>query len=631
MIAIRNDNRLLTWGFNSNGQLGNNSIVNQYVPTLIGSSNWIDVSAGNDHCLAIRNDGKLFAWGGNTHGQVGNNSTTRVLSPIQIGTSSWQSVHAGFNYSLAIRSDGKLFAWGDGRRGQLGVASIQNLTVKRSLVPLQVGTNTWSKASAGIYNSLGIRNDGILFKWGAEVPVGGVVLDKFTPTQISNDAWIDISCSEHFLCIRSDNTLFSFGSNRFGQLGLNNNRTDRSTLTQVGNLKWNKISAGYYHSLGITTNGELYSWGWNDKGELGLGDRNLRESPVLVNNEITTNIAAGNIQSAIISDTVNTPPPPPPPPPTPPPPPPPPPPSSAILFDAASIANNSALKIVYTRTNGTQITFGNLMSQSAARWNKYLVYNIGVVDGIRNWIRGTGEPDWTKWAGLAITPPRSDLPKPVEIYNDPNDNTIAYCGVYDWFNVNNGVQKNAATYFLGINIAYLNDYTDANWIDILTHELGHALGIGIFWDPFFQPYGAVPPVNNFLSGASYPLAQAAYNTLLSNNTLNRISLEDTGGAGTTSGHWNDTLKIDSGIRYPGFANELMIGYFNTTVKPLISQLSIDALVNFGYVEKSPGTNEGTPTLVNTAFKASSLTGVRLTCGANKHKFIGNYVGNIILH
>ncbi len=86
--------------------------------------------------------------------------------------------------------------------------------------------------------------------------------------------------------------LWSWGSNATGALGLGNT-TSRSSPVQVGVLtNWSKIAGAgamdsyyaVYRGLfsSIKTDGTLWSWGYNSKGHLGLGDTINRSSPVQV-------------------------------------------------------------------------------------------------------------------------------------------------------------------------------------------------------------------------------------------------------------------------------------------------------------------------------------------------------------
>jgi alpha-tubulin suppressor-like RCC1 family protein len=53
------------------------------------------LSAGNNHSLATKTDGTLWAWGYNSNGQLGQNNTTRYSSPVQIPGTSWSSISGG--------------------------------------------------------------------------------------------------------------------------------------------------------------------------------------------------------------------------------------------------------------------------------------------------------------------------------------------------------------------------------------------------------------------------------------------------------------------------------------------------------------------------------------------------------
>ena len=91
--ATRSDGALFTWGYNNNGQLGQNiAATNVSSPVQVGTSSWTAVVGGYYHTAAIRSDGALFTWGYNFYGQLGQNTTTNVSSPVQVGTSSWTAV-----------------------------------------------------------------------------------------------------------------------------------------------------------------------------------------------------------------------------------------------------------------------------------------------------------------------------------------------------------------------------------------------------------------------------------------------------------------------------------------------------------------------------------------------------------
>lgn len=121
-----------------------------------------------------------------------------------------------------------------------------------------------------------------------------------SPVQVgSPQAWSEIASTldpPSILAIKSDGTLWAWGKNESGQLGLND-LIDRSSPTQVGtNTNWSKIDCGIIgngsnsnscgYSIAIKTDGTLWAWGQNvGMGQLGFNDRVSRSSPVQVGTE----------------------------------------------------------------------------------------------------------------------------------------------------------------------------------------------------------------------------------------------------------------------------------------------------------------------------------------------------------
>jgi hypothetical protein len=116
---------IVTWGKNSDGQLGIGTTTDSYSPLTI--SNFADianVSAGNNHLVVAKNDGTVWAWGNNSSGQLGNNSNVASTSPIQTSmVTGIVHLSAGSGDTVAYKNDGTVWAWGDNTYGQLGDGS----------------------------------------------------------------------------------------------------------------------------------------------------------------------------------------------------------------------------------------------------------------------------------------------------------------------------------------------------------------------------------------------------------------------------------------------------------------------------------------------------------------------------
>ena len=103
--AIKTDGTLWIWGWNNYGQLGNGTSGNFYMsPIQVGSlTNWKQVSCGSYCTAAIKTDGTLWAWGYNSQGQLGNNVLTNYSSPIQVGSlTNWKQVSVAVSITAAI-------------------------------------------------------------------------------------------------------------------------------------------------------------------------------------------------------------------------------------------------------------------------------------------------------------------------------------------------------------------------------------------------------------------------------------------------------------------------------------------------------------------------------------------------
>jgi alpha-tubulin suppressor-like RCC1 family protein len=297
-VVIKTDGTLWVWGLNSNGQLGDGTITSKSTPTQIGTdTNWASVSSGVSHTLATKTDGTLWAWGYNGYGQLGDGTTIQRLTPTQIGTdTNWASVSSGNSHSMAIKSDGTLWAWGYNGYGQLG----DGTTIQKN-IPVQIGVDTtWVSISVGGDYTVGIKTDGILWSWGKNnlCQLGdGTSVDKTTPTQIGVNTWASISTGfDYIMGIKTDGTLWGWGYNGYGQLG-DGTITSKCTPVQIATDTWTSVAAGgsYAHTVAIKTDGTLWAWGSNYYYQLGDGTASQQNTPVQIGVDTTwVSVAVGS-------------------------------------------------------------------------------------------------------------------------------------------------------------------------------------------------------------------------------------------------------------------------------------------------------------------------------------------------
>ena len=179
-------------GLNAEGQLGLGNTIYYSSPKQVGSlTNWSKIQVGDNCGIALKTDGTLWSWGGNSFGQLGLGDTVNRSSPTQIGSgTNWAQICVGNSSPVcfALKTDGTLWAWGYNQTyGALGL----NDTVNRSS-PTQVGALTnWSKFPTSAYKPglLMIKSDGTLWGWGlntdGQVGIGNTI-NRSSPAQIGS-------------------------------------------------------------------------------------------------------------------------------------------------------------------------------------------------------------------------------------------------------------------------------------------------------------------------------------------------------------------------------------------------------------------------------------------------------------
>jgi alpha-tubulin suppressor-like RCC1 family protein len=289
-LAVRTNGSLWAWGNNSNGRLGDNTATNRSSPVSVvgGFSDWCQISAGRDHSLAIRTNGTAWAWGFNGNGQLGDNTITSRRSPVSVvgGFSDWCQISAGSTHSLAVRCNGTAWAWGANTGGRLGDNTV---TSRSSPVSVVGGFSDWCQISAGVFHSLAVRTNGSAWAWGANT--GGrlgdnTVTSRSSPVSVVGgfSDWCQISAGcDHSLAVRTNGSAWAWGANTGGRLGDNTVTSRSSPVSVVGGFSdWCQISAGVFHSLAVRTNGSAWAWGANTGGRLGDNTITDRSSPVSV-------------------------------------------------------------------------------------------------------------------------------------------------------------------------------------------------------------------------------------------------------------------------------------------------------------------------------------------------------------
>ena len=209
--------------------------------------------------------GQVWGWGYGGEGQLGLGSRVKMVS----------SPHLIPCTESASGKDRSSFQQG-------GSAGVQCSNVPGSYVV---------EIACGGRHSAVITDAGALltFGWGLHGQCGlGNNADQLRPTLVPSLLGIGVKQIAaglwHTLCVTVNGHIYAFGGNQFGQLGSGSDQPETlpKLLDTFENNLIKIVSCGARHSALLTDDGHLFTWGWNKYGQLGLGDSVDRNIPCRV-------------------------------------------------------------------------------------------------------------------------------------------------------------------------------------------------------------------------------------------------------------------------------------------------------------------------------------------------------------
>jgi E3 ubiquitin-protein ligase HERC4 len=274
---------LYTWGLNDSLQLGISSAsetdqsgafaVDRFSNDVIRHA-----ACGLSHTAVVLNSGALICFGSNEFGQCGIEDQSELsLPPTDLSELRYErfvKVVCGDNFTFALTKTGKVFGFGNNDQGQLALeneTSYFKPTIVRSLFGVPVVNIT-----CGESHTLALTAIGSVFSWGrnkyGELGLGHTRPEK-KPQLISSLNSIritQISCgSFHSGVVSAKGKLFMFGKNTFGQCGTGSSGENVLRPTKVSLFQNNtveSVSCGREHTVCLV-GGDVYAFGANDMGQ----------------------------------------------------------------------------------------------------------------------------------------------------------------------------------------------------------------------------------------------------------------------------------------------------------------------------------------------------------------------------
>lgn len=239
----------------------------QAFEVVYNANTWKCLSGRNWNIIAVKSDGTLWGFGTNTDGQLGLGDKIPHLTMTRIGgASDWAFVSVGERDAVAVKDDGSLWVSGENSDGHLGTGATTDLTAFT-----QIATGYAKAVTCGETELWAIKTDGTI--WAVDGSAG------LTLTQRDAGPWESIASASAWgipnagitkLLIKTDGTLWCYGSNDYGQLG-HGDFSPHFEFVQIGSdADWASVAGANTYGIAVKDSGALYAFGGYTSGGDGV-------------------------------------------------------------------------------------------------------------------------------------------------------------------------------------------------------------------------------------------------------------------------------------------------------------------------------------------------------------------------
>lgn len=277
-------------------------------PSLSSDFTVTHIAAGGAHSLVIGEDGNIWSFGNNNVGQLGIGATSagNAFPQRTSGNRQYSALAAGWDFSFGVAtSDSRMWAWGsntgvsDGR-SHLGIGS-RDTPFPSPINGDGHGAAQYTAVAAGREHAIGLRSNNTLWSWGTnnygQLGEQSGSSNPDNPYQVGSRQYKAISTAPggyHNLALDMNDQLWVWGSGANGRLGNNSTVNAASTVQHTGEhqiRRYKKIAAGASHSLALDMDGHLWVWGLNSNGQLGNGQTGSSLEPIRHQAALTCNVS----------------------------------------------------------------------------------------------------------------------------------------------------------------------------------------------------------------------------------------------------------------------------------------------------------------------------------------------------
>jgi alpha-tubulin suppressor-like RCC1 family protein len=286
------------------GTVGNRSTA---LTLTANSGTVMTADVGSFHSCALNPSGQAYCWGDNYYGKLGDGTSGSFSRPVPTpvaGGLTFAALSGGGDHSCGVTTSGVAYCWGWNGEGELGDG-----TIDTRLVPTRVaGDLTFAVVSAGGGHTCGVTTAGAAYCWGvnwagqlgtgtAEVcPLELGTACSTVPVPVAGGlTFATVSAGDFHTCgVTTSGQAYCWGYNNVGELGDGTIGLSPFPTPVAGGLTFAAVSAGgEEYTCGVTTSGQAYCWGWNGNGQLGDSTTTARLVPTPVAGGLTFAAVSG--------------------------------------------------------------------------------------------------------------------------------------------------------------------------------------------------------------------------------------------------------------------------------------------------------------------------------------------------
>ena len=285
---------MFSWGQSGKGELGLGGTETEtfrlpYLNKHFQNTRIQDLSCGYNHTIAILDNGSAVSFGTNEFGQLGQQESERKPGLVRSLTElrCVRMAACGARHSLFLTTNSEVYACGDNSMGQLGLGDRKQRNIPKQVQRLD--KEQVIQIVCGKFHSLALTRSSLIYSWGSnqqgQLGTGSLDASCVCPNPITTLQSIFIAAvssgASHSFALSSSGSVFAWGRNTFGQLGLGDT-IDRRTpflVESIQNKFVTSVEGGEEHTVFLTREGAVFSFGCGVYGQLGHDSKSNQLTP----------------------------------------------------------------------------------------------------------------------------------------------------------------------------------------------------------------------------------------------------------------------------------------------------------------------------------------------------------------